>query len=100
MTSIPGIFPGPVAGNAGAALGGGAGASGAGFGDSLADAIQRVNDLQAQAKTQVEGVLGGNGEDLHGAMLAVEKADLAFQFMLQVRNKIVAAYEEVAQMSF
>lgn len=97
MTSIPGIPPSSLGAPAGAA--GGAN-GGSGFGDSLQGAIQQVNQMQADAKLQVEDVLRGNGPDLHGAMLAVEKADLAFQFMMQVRNKIVQAYQEVAQMSF
>lgn len=71
-----------------------------GFLGSLKGAIQQVQQMQASAHTEVEGVLNGNGGDLNHAMIAVEKADLAFQFMMQVRNKIVQAYQEVAQMSF
>jgi len=37
---------------------------------------------------------------VHSAMIAVEKADLSFQMMLQVRNKIVAAYQEISRMNF
>jgi flagellar hook-basal body complex protein FliE len=45
-------------------------------------------------------VLSGNGADVHSALIAVEKADLSFQLMMQVRNKIVAAYQQVSQMQF
>ncbi|MGH9534517.1 MAG: flagellar hook-basal body complex protein FliE [Terriglobales bacterium] len=79
-----------------ATAGGGAG----GFLGSLKDAIQQVQQMQTSGHAQVEGVLNGSGGDLNNAMIAVEKADLAFQFMMQVRNKIVQAYQEVAQMSF
>jgi flagellar hook-basal body complex protein FliE len=44
--------------------------------------------------------LQGNGADLHSAMIAVEKADLSFQLMMQVRNKIVQAYQQISQMNF
>lgn len=100
MTSIAGMQPSGISGPAGAAAGAAGGANGGGFMDSLQGAIQQVNQMQADAKLQVDDLLRGNGQDLHGAMLAVEKADLAFQFMMQVRNKIVQAYQEVAQMSF
>lgn len=96
MTPIPGINPTILTPSPSAGAAGGE----SGFLDSLTGAIQKVNQMQADAKAQVEGLLSGKGEDLHGAMLAVEKADLAFQFMMQVRNKIVQAYQEVAQMSF
>lgn len=79
---------------------GGGGQQEGGFLGSLKGAIQQVQQMQTSAKTEVEGVLNGNGGDLNQAMIAVEKADLAFQFMMQVRNKIVQAYQEVAQMSF
>ena len=44
--------------------------------------------------------MGGTGEDVHSAMIAIEKADLAFQLMVQVRNKIVQAYQEISRMPF
>ena len=48
----------------------------------------------------MRGVLEGTGTDVHKAVIAVEKADLSFQLMLQVRNKIVAAYQEVERLQF
>jgi flagellar hook-basal body complex protein FliE len=48
----------------------------------------------------VAKVLQGNGQDLHSAMIAVEKADLSFQLMMQARNKIVQAYQTISQMQF
>jgi flagellar hook-basal body complex protein FliE len=48
----------------------------------------------------VAGVLAGNGADVHSALIAVEKADLSFQLMMQVRNKIVSAYQEISRMQF
>ncbi len=45
-------------------------------------------------------MLDGSGGDVHSAMIAVEKAGLAFEMMVQVRNKIVQAYQTVSQMNF
>lgn len=71
-----------------------------GFTDLLQKAVQQVDGLQNQAQEKITDVVKGNGGDLHSAMIAVEKADLSFQLMLQVRNKIVAAYQEVSRMNF
>jgi len=71
-----------------------------GFLSTLQDAIGHVEGLQAQADQQVASLLEGNGQDVHGAMIAVERADLSFQLMMQVRNKIVNAYQEIARMQF
>lgn len=70
------------------------------FLDTLHNAIDQVKDLQSQADTQVAGMLNGDGQDVHSAMIAVEKANLAFELMLQVRNKIVSAYQEVSRIPF
>ncbi|HVN18442.1 MAG TPA: flagellar hook-basal body complex protein FliE [Dongiaceae bacterium] len=71
-----------------------------GFRDVLHGAINDIRELESQAQAQVAGVLEGNGADVHSALIAVEKADLSFQLMMQVRNKIVSAYEEISRMQF
>ncbi|HWF04081.1 MAG TPA: flagellar hook-basal body complex protein FliE [Candidatus Angelobacter sp.] len=71
-----------------------------GFGQILREAVTQIDQAQGQAQTKIGEVMQGNGGDLHTAMIAVEKADLSFQLMLQVRNKIVAAYQEVSRMNF
>ncbi len=71
-----------------------------GFFSTLQDAMGEVENLQAQAEQQVSALVEGNGQDVHGAMIAVERADLSFQLMMQVRNKIVNAYQEIARMQF
>ncbi|HET7108476.1 MAG TPA: flagellar hook-basal body complex protein FliE [Candidatus Acidoferrum sp.] len=79
------------------------GGEGNGSGDfvkSLQDAMSEVGDLQSQADTRVNQLLTGNGQDVHSAMIAVEKASLAFDMMVQVRNKIVQAYQQVSGMQF
>ena len=70
------------------------------FFHTLEGAIGKVEELKSGAEQQVASVLQGNGQDLHAAMIAVEKADLSFQLMMQVRNKIVQAYQTVSQMAF
>jgi flagellar hook-basal body complex protein FliE len=74
--------------------------SASGFADTLRDAMNEMGDLQSQADTKVSSVLEGGGADVHSALIAVEKADLSFQLMLQVRNKIVSAYQEISRMQF
>ncbi len=76
------------------------GQPGSGFADVLDSAMNDMAELQGQAEEKVAGVLGGNGVDVHSAMIAVEKADLSFQLMMQVRNKIVSAYQEISRMQF
>jgi flagellar hook-basal body complex protein FliE len=70
------------------------------FLDSLKSAISDVDAQQDDAQTRVANLLEGKGEDVHTAMIAVERAQLSFQLMMQLRNKVVAAYQEVARMQF
>lgn len=70
------------------------------FLDTLRNAVNQVKDLQSQADTQVSGMLSGDGQDVHSAMIAVEKANLAFELMVQMRNKIISAYQEVSRIPF
>jgi flagellar hook-basal body complex protein FliE len=75
-------------------------ASSGGFADTLRGAMEEMGELSSQAESKVAGVLAGNGTDVHSALIAVEKADLSFQLMMQVRNKIVSAYQEISRMQF
>src|ERR1700750_1130217 len=70
---------------------------GAGFGSALKGAIQHVNQLQTDANQNIEQFLQGNGE-LHNVALATQRAEMAFDLGIQVRNKIVSAYQEVMKM--
>jgi len=71
-----------------------------GFTETLRGAMDQTKQLQATADIKVAGLLDGSGMDVHSAMIAVEQADLSFQLMMQVRNKIVAAYQEISRMQF
>jgi flagellar hook-basal body complex protein FliE len=70
------------------------------FTDALRDAIEQVEQLQSTSDQQVGELLGGDRSDVQNVMIAIEKADVAFQLMMQVRNKIVNAYQQVSQMQF
>jgi flagellar hook-basal body complex protein FliE len=71
-----------------------------GFVETLRGAMDQVSELQNTADGKVSELLQGNGMDVHSAMIAVQKADLSFQLMMQVRNKIVQAYQEISRMQF
>ncbi|MDY6986686.1 MAG: flagellar hook-basal body complex protein FliE [Thermodesulfobacteriota bacterium] len=68
------------------------------FGDILTTAIDQVNSLQGQAEQAVQELAAGTQKDIHGTMIALEKAEVSFKLMMQVRNKIIAAYEEMMRM--
>jgi flagellar hook-basal body complex protein FliE len=79
----------------------GGGSSAGGFGDVFKAAVQQVDDLQTGADQQIGSMLQGKGgADVGNVMASVEKADVAFQLMMQVRNKIVSAYQDIEKMQF
>jgi len=70
------------------------------FSETLASAMDQIDQLQGAAQVKVESLLQGNGTDVHSALIAVQKAELSFELMMQVRNKIVQAYQEISRMQF
>ena len=73
-------------------------AGGEAFVATLKDALAKINEAQSQADVSVQSLLTGHSTNLHETMIALQKADVSFQLMLQVRNKIVGAYEEIMRM--
>jgi flagellar hook-basal body complex protein FliE len=73
-------------------------ASGLAFGDVLEGSINKVNHLQKTADQAVQDLTTGKEQDIHRTMIALEKASVSLELMLQVRNKIIAAYEEIKRM--
>ncbi len=65
------------------------------FAEVLQGSIEKVNKLQAEADQASQELLLGKDKNIHQVMIAVEKANLSFQLMMQVRNKIISAYEEI-----
>jgi flagellar hook-basal body complex protein FliE len=82
------------------ATAGAKGAASAPFSDLLSDAVGQENTLEAQARTAVDGLMTGSGVDVHQAMIATQKVDMAFELALAVRNKAVQAYQQVMGMQF
>lgn len=70
------------------------------FGNMMHALIQQTSALDTQAQTAVSGLLSGKGVDVHEAMIATQKAELAFDLSLQLRNKAVSAYQQMMQMQF
>ncbi len=67
------------------------------FKDVLMENLQKVNDLQKDATTAIEDLHSGKRNDLETVLMATAKADTAFQMLLQVRNKMMEAFEEIKQ---
>ncbi|MDR3751738.1 MAG: flagellar hook-basal body complex protein FliE [Terracidiphilus sp.] len=81
-------------------MGGHAAAATTPFSDLLTDAVGQVNKLEDQAHSAVDGLMSGTGVDVHQAMIATQKASMAFELALSVRNKAVQAYQSVMGMQF
>ncbi len=68
------------------------------FTEALKASIQKVDQAQREADRAVTEMVTGQQQSLHQTMIAMEQAELSFQLMMQIRNKIVTAYEEVFRM--
>lgn len=68
------------------------------FGDLFHQAVDRVQTSQQQAEDKADKLLRGEDQDLHEVVLAGQRADLEFQYFLQMRNKVVQAYQEIMRM--
>jgi flagellar hook-basal body complex protein FliE len=75
--------------------GGGGNVDGPSFADTLAQSLDKVNSMQKEADVAIQDFVAGDTRNIHETMIAVGKADLAFRLTMQVRNKIVEAYQEV-----
>ncbi len=71
------------------------GSNGSSFKSMLLDSIQQVNSMQVDANNAVENLFTGGDANPAEVLTAVQKADLAFRTMMQVRNKLIQAYQEV-----
>lgn len=69
-----------------------------GFQAVFKDAIETVEQQRQSANSTVDRFLSGESEELHQAAIATQQAELSFDLMLQVRNKVVQAYQEVMRM--
>jgi flagellar hook-basal body complex protein FliE len=71
---------------------------GGGFRAVFEGAIRQVENTRHQGAQAVEKFLSGEGEELHTTVMATQRAELAFELFLQVRNKVVQAYQEIMRM--
>jgi flagellar hook-basal body complex protein FliE len=94
---IPSIATQTPAAGTGAAVQG----AGSSFADVFQAAVSDVDSLQNSADQQVANMVqGASNADIGKTMISVQKADIAFQLMMQVRNKVVSAYQEMEKMQF
>jgi flagellar hook-basal body complex protein FliE len=70
------------------------------FGGMLRSMMEQTSALDTKATDAVSGLLSGKGVEIHDAMIATQKADMAFELALQVRNKAVGAYQQMMGMQF
>jgi len=70
------------------------------FGDLFSNAVDQIGLLEDQARVAVDRMMIGSGVDVHQAMIATQKASMAFELALAVRNKAVQAYQSVMGMQF
>jgi flagellar hook-basal body complex protein FliE len=68
------------------------------FGDLLKNAIDRVDDVQKHADGEMTSFIAGEKEDLHEVMIAMNHAQLSFQLMTEVRNRLLDTYQELMRM--
>ena len=69
-----------------------------GFTDTLKNAVTQVNDQQLAARDAAVAMASGGGVDSAQALVTIEKANISFQFAMQIRNKLLEAYQEVMRM--
>lgn len=68
----------------------------AGFGAILNEAVNKITDIHLQTENAIKEL--SEGGDITNAIISMEKADISFQVMIEVRNKLINAYEEIMRM--
>src|SRR5258707_13899062 len=68
------------------------------FSKVFEQAVDRVEQFQNNAEQKVDSLLRGEDQELHDVVLAGQRAELAFDYFMQVRNKVVSAYQEIMRM--
>jgi len=73
-------------------------AGGVSFGQYLTDALDQVNGLQQQSTQMTNDFIAGKTDSIHEVLIAGEKASLSLQLALEIRNKVLEAYQEINRM--
>ena len=68
------------------------------FGNMLTDSIKQVNRLQVEADSNINDLVTGKQPDIHRTMIAMEKASISFELLMQIRNKVISAYDSIMRM--
>lgn len=68
------------------------------FGEILIDSISQVNRLQMEADSNINDLATGKQPDIHRTMIAMEKASISFEMLMQIRNKVISAYDRIMRM--
>lgn len=72
----------------------------ASFGQWLTHSLGEVDQLQQVANSASQKLITGESKDIHGTMIAMQKASITFDLVMEIRNKVITAYEEVKRMQF
>lgn len=92
-----GLFPSGITGATGTPNPSGATSGGGDFSNTLKDLLGKVDESADAANDAVSKMVDGTG-DVHEAMIALQKADVMLQMTVQIRNKLVQAYQDVMRM--
>jgi flagellar hook-basal body complex protein FliE len=65
------------------------------FGRILKNSINEVNKLQNQADKSIERLATGEEKDIHNTMITIQKAQISFELMTQIQNRLLSAYDEL-----
>ena len=68
------------------------------FVDQLKNAVAEVNDLQTRREDMVEQMVTGEATEVHDVMIAAKESQLAFELLLEIRNKLLESYQEIMRM--
>ena len=68
------------------------------FADQLKNAVAEVNDLQTRREDMVESMVAGEATEVHDVMIAAKESQLAFELLLEIRNKLLESYQEIMRM--
>ncbi len=69
------------------------------FSDYIKQSIEEVNDKMLEADLAIDDLVTGKNQDIHKTMIAMQKADVSFELVMQIRNKIISAYDEIRRMT-
>jgi len=68
------------------------------FGDMLSNAIQGVDDTMKSSEAAVQNFVTGQTDNIHDVMISMQQAQLSFQMMVEVRNRLIETYQELSRM--